>query len=711
MIKYSIPLLLFSLNTVAGDIISGVDLEDFNGQKIKLIYKTYGEPIVLPASINSYNFEPLFLSSIQANSTIVSNDKYGLDDYYFFESESVDDIKSAYLALSSMTEVKSVYIEPLALPLSLPNTNPPPPSSRLLVDDQLYLNSPEGNGNLFGGVNAKYAWSLPGGKGHEVDIISSEGGSYFFNHEDLPYPFIIIGDESFNSGWGDHTTQSVGVMSSIDNAYGTTGIANAARVGWVKYGAENLLEAVNNLEKGSVIQVGVQYGVKFGSYCSNGCLLPVDWADAVYDVIRYATEERGIHIIQAAGNGNKNLDHYEFENKFNRELRDSGAIMVAASDETGRRASFTNYGSRIDSFSWGMDVTTTSGGSNNNSSFYTHYFSGTSSANPIVTGAVAGIQSTAIAAGLGPIKPYTLRDIITKTGTPTPYPEPNRYIATQPDMKKAINTIMDSHETKAIAGSDITSLVNNEARYNLDGTNSISAQGQLSYTWKLKKAEGLESSDIILKQKKNASAYFTIREGASYEVNNIKLTFKLTVKDEVGNESTDTMKYTLSRASGDNEKPNVIIHTQGSYLGTSILVDGSASSGNNEIAKFKWVVKGPDGNVQEVDNKNLAVTSFVPREAGEYTIKLRVVDSLGVSKSKKITLLVSEKTGESNNDEFDFAYPDGIGNYVSGTTVSVTGTTDDGIYECSISGWCNQNNWAYKPGDGLYWSSAWNKIQ
>lgn len=51
-------------------------------------------------------------------------------------------------------------------------------------------------------------------------------------------------------------------------------------------------------------------------------------------------------------------------------------------------------------------------------------------------------------------------------------------------------------------------------------------------------------------------------------------------------------------------------------------------------------------------------------------------------------------------------YPANIGYYVSGTIVQAS---DSQLYQClpNVAKWCNQDNWAYTPATGLYWSQAW----
>lgn len=52
-------------------------------------------------------------------------------------------------------------------------------------------------------------------------------------------------------------------------------------------------------------------------------------------------------------------------------------------------------------------------------------------------------------------------------------------------------------------------------------------------------------------------------------------------------------------------------------------------------------------------------------------------------------------------------YPEKIGTYTGGTQVLAA---DGKIYECisnTVAPWCNQNNWAYIPGKGEYYTQAW----
>ncbi|MCL9781299.1 S8 family serine peptidase [Vibrio sp. S4M6] len=431
-------------------IIDSVDLSIYKKETISIIYKVKFTEDSVPKVTNA---TPLFYFNQKGVlSDTTSYKDIGLDRYYSLEVDSNDttSIKKMYEFLSNSDLVEHVQLEPEALPTNLNNlsenlsltTNSATNSS--YFDKQYYLNDTNKNG-LFYGINAKYMWDKPGGKGLGVDVVSMECGSYNFQHSDLPYPSISLGDHSYNPYWGDHDTMSAGIIASLDNGFGTTGIANQARLGWSYCGAQEIVYLAQHLKPGSVIQIGVQFQITghWGSYCQNRCLVPVEYSYAWKDAIKYSIQ-KGIHVVLAAGNGNLNLDHVYFDNKFNRNVTDSGAIYVAAITDKGSRAWFSNYGSRIDSASWGMNVTTTAGGYYNSENLYTESFGGTSSANPILAGAVASLQGMAYAYGLGALPPKQMREILTDSGRLiTGIDETSGIISTQPDLKQAHDLLLE----------------------------------------------------------------------------------------------------------------------------------------------------------------------------------------------------------------------------------------------------------------------------
>ena len=173
---------------------------------------------------------------------------------------------------------------------------------------------------------------------------------------------------------------------------------------------------------------------------------------------------RGIIVVEAAGNGAENLDDVLYQtpgagfpagwrNSFRRTNRDSGAIVVGAGAPPpgthGRdngpdrsRLDFSNWGALIDAQGWGREVTSCGygdlQGGTNEDLWYTDTFSGTSSASPIVTGAIACIQGMAKARGRPVLTPAQVRNCLRSTGSPqqdAPGRPATQRIGNRPDLR------------------------------------------------------------------------------------------------------------------------------------------------------------------------------------------------------------------------------------------------------------------------------------
>jgi subtilisin family serine protease len=181
------------------------------------------------------------------------------------------------------------------------------------------------------------------------------------------------------------------------------------------------------------------------------------WGD-IFSAIAAATAN-GITVVEAAGNGNENFDLAIFNNTGLQ--KDSGAVVVGAGIPPTNhfdidtayqsigvprsRIWFSNYGQIVNVQAWGWHVTTlgygdAQGGASENR-WYTLRFSGTSSASPIVTGAVACLQGRARSKNGAPMTPAKVRNILMSTGTPQeagPGVPLTQRIGPQPNLPKAM---------------------------------------------------------------------------------------------------------------------------------------------------------------------------------------------------------------------------------------------------------------------------------
>ena len=261
------------------------------------------------------------------------------------------------------------------------------------------------------GIWADSAWSFAGGLGQGVKIIDMEWG-WLWTHEDLKAPFYV-GNEQ---GPSDHGTAVLGEYAGQHNGYGVNGIAPEVQIGGIHLDdiAADVLEAISVLSPGDIYVMEVQVGGPEN-------WMPVEWWPDVYAAISTGSA-LGVICCEAAGNGSVHLDDPLYGDYFDRRVRDSGAIMVGAGTPNGLDAeSFSNHGSRLSLQGWGSSVTTTGYGNLQGGDpevWYTNSFNGTSSATPIVTGAVASLQGQALALFGEPLTPGLAEEILRATGTP-----------------------------------------------------------------------------------------------------------------------------------------------------------------------------------------------------------------------------------------------------------------------------------------------------
>lgn len=293
------------------------------------------------------------------------------------------------------------------------------------------------------GVGARSVWALAGGKGENTKIIDVEVG-YNSDHEDLLK--FIFDSGNFKSIDSNHGSAVLGVIVGSDNGVGVKGISYKSEMGFSGF-AEGALDVVDQsyidginkairdaaaqLSEGDVLVIEQHM---FGP--DNNNYTAVEYWDPIFAELKKVTE-KGIHCVEAAGNGGSNFDSPAYKGAFDLKLRDSGCILVGAGSMTTKeRLYFSNYGSRIDAFGFGGGVATIgygdlfNGGANR---YYTGNFSGTSSATPIVAGAVAVVNSIAEAQGIK-VTPQQMREALRATGTPQGPTTKNENIGNLPDI-------------------------------------------------------------------------------------------------------------------------------------------------------------------------------------------------------------------------------------------------------------------------------------
>ena len=300
------------------------------------------------------------------------------------------------------------------------------------------------------GVNAYYAWGYTGGKGDDIKVIDIEG-NWIETHEDLhggTDNFHIAGSLIDDPGWYNHGTAVLGEIAADSNSFGMTGIAYNVDLGTVSIGSMStssaITTAINNSDTGDVILIELHApGPNASGSGQEGYVAMEYWQDN-FDAILNGSA-LGRIICEAAGNGNEDYDDFLiYGSLFDPDVRFSGAIMIGASSSSHVPASFTNYGERVDVHAFGTwDVYTLGYGGlygSTPSDYYTASFSGTSSASPIITGAVAILEGVNKANHGRVLDHAEIRELLTAYSTP----QASHYkkIGPLPDLQGSVNQIV-----------------------------------------------------------------------------------------------------------------------------------------------------------------------------------------------------------------------------------------------------------------------------
>lgn len=445
--------------------------------------------------------EPLFghseeriIHEFASMAPLITEEARDLSIYYHVEApdEELDDLANR---MRPQAVVEAAYVKPPGeLPLApdepaelinemIPTLEDAPPVTLNFTSNQGYLDpAPVG-------IDARYAWTKPGGTGAGVNIIDLEWG-WRFTHEDLTQNQGGVVDGT-NSTSSNHGTAVIGEFSGDRNSIGITGICPDARVSAISFttnpSAKAIRKAANRLRPGDIMLLEIHRAGprhNFQRRADQKGYVAIEWWPDDYAAIRYATN-RGIIVVEAAGNGRENLDDSIYDtnpvppfgpfpswwsNPYRRSPLDSGAIVVGAgapppgthgrNHGTDRsRLGFSNYGSLVDAQGWGREVTTCGYGDLQGGTdpdlWYTDTFSGTSSASPIVVGALGCVQGFNRAKNKPLWTPAKARTMLRNTGSQqqdAPTRPATQRIGNRPDLKLLL---IDCFIASAAYGSDL----------------------------------------------------------------------------------------------------------------------------------------------------------------------------------------------------------------------------------------------------------------
>src|SRR2546426_8629422 len=222
-----------------------------------------------------------------------------------------------------------------------------------VVDTGVWWTQPDIQANMWtNSVDGTHGWDFVDGDSNPMDIDPS--GTY-------------------------HGTGVAGVIGAItDNGQG---IAGTAQVSIMAVRARGSNGEGTSTDTAQAIIWAADHGAKVINLSLGTNETPIEPTD-IHLAIDHAWS-KGALIVAAAGNAGVGTLDYP--------ARLPNVVSGAAIDESGRRASFSNYGSGLDISAPGTRIVTLNGGNNQQNNV--HYLQGTSFSTPFVSGAAALLLS------------------------------------------------------------------------------------------------------------------------------------------------------------------------------------------------------------------------------------------------------------------------------------------------------------------------------
>jgi hypothetical protein len=352
-------------------------------------------------------------------------------------------------ALLALPDIETAYLQAKGEPPAV--CSDASPTTPLWEDEQVYRDAaPDG-------IDADFAWAYhAGGDGYgSSSWIMDLEWDWCTAHEDFDMDDadVVNGRTSNSTATMNHGTAVVGVYGACDNGYGVTGLTPDVKLKAADFDSEsswaaNIGTADSYLLSGEIMLLEIHIpGPPSGETCPCNCsqfeYVPVEWDQASYDAIETATGN-GIIVVEAGGNGAMDLDASRYNNVFQRWFRDSGAIIVGATDLNHNPMCFTDHGTRIDVHAFGTAVVTTGYGTRwgqtGCNQDYASSFGGTSSASPIIVGACSSLQGISRLKYGVTLTPAQMRDLIQVGGTPQASNFGDE-VSVMPDLADAINAL------------------------------------------------------------------------------------------------------------------------------------------------------------------------------------------------------------------------------------------------------------------------------
>jgi hypothetical protein len=254
-----------------------------------------------------------------------------------------------------------------------------PPDTRLLwpaaiPNDPAYQNS---QATYLQTVNLPAAWDETTGSDDAVVAVLDSGVDA--QHPDLSGRLVagrnVVARNDDTADRRGHGTAMAGILGAVaNNGVGVAGVTWAAKIMPVTVSKPSGVATDGDVASGIVWAADHDADV-----ISISLSAPIKKNDVLQKAVDYATA-RDVLVVAAAGNHSSDVPEYPGASR--------GVLAVGATDASGHRADFSNFGRWVDVNAPGVDLLTTKAGS---SDFWT--VSGTSAATALVAGVAALLRT------------------------------------------------------------------------------------------------------------------------------------------------------------------------------------------------------------------------------------------------------------------------------------------------------------------------------
>lgn len=380
--------------------------------------------------------------------------------YYKIKVETSDTKELLRMAneILNIEKIETAYFPFTYTDASLPLTETiVKPTSIMASPDfsskQFYLDAPPQ------GINASYAWAQAGGDGSGIYFADIESGIYYPSQEDIMHS-KTLSTSLYIPNQTKHCTAVFGEILAAHNNIGVNGIAPMVDSSFhsdiyddkdktIENVANAMLRNAKYLRAGDVFLIEMQCR---NSSVPNYLYMPVEYGPAEFDVIQTMVAN-GITVVQAGGNGGKNLDDTKlYGQAFDTSYKYSGALIIGCvnsgiqggNSPARSKHNWSSYGKRIDFYSYGEMIATTGYGDLYGSSvddYYTAIFGGTSGASPVIAGSAIVLQSIFKTQTGKVLTPLQIRNLLKINGTPSNNPSVDK-VGTMPNLKDAVDQLL-----------------------------------------------------------------------------------------------------------------------------------------------------------------------------------------------------------------------------------------------------------------------------